>query len=270
METITVINGSPKGKKSISLKFVEYLQKKYPQTDFRYFHVAQDIRLYSRDAHAWEPLKEALGASQGVLWVFPVYVFQAPASLMRFMELIAPMGAADAFRGLYTACLSTSIHFYDNFAHDQMRGTLEDLGMPCLDPFQADQDDFFKPQAMQALEYFFEDFLQASREKRPVRRKFAPLTFPDLRYQPSEPVAPVSSGKKVAIVAEMEAGGNIGPMVERLAKAFSGKVDIVDLQKLSIRGACLGCMKCAFDNQCTYGDKDDIKRIHMFQRYLFL
>ena len=30
-------------------------------------------------------LKEALGASQGVLWVFPVYVFQAPASLMRFI-----------------------------------------------------------------------------------------------------------------------------------------------------------------------------------------
>lgn len=262
METITVINGSPKGKKSISLKFVEYLQKKHPQTDFRYFHVAKDIRLYSRGADAWNPLKEALGASQGVLWVFPVYVFQAPASLMRFMELIAPMGAAKAFSGLYTACLSTSIHFYDNFAHDQMRGTLEDLGMSCLAPFQADQDDFFKPRAMEALEYFFEDFLQAARDKRPVQRKFAPLTFPDLKYQPSEPTAPVSSGKKVAIVAETEAGGNIGPMVERLAKAFGGKVDIVDLQKLTIRGACLGCMKCAFDNQCTYGDKDDIKRIY--------
>ena len=263
MEQFIVINGCPKGKKSITLKFVEYLQKKNPQIEFQYFHVAQDIRKYSARPDAWKPLLEALENAQGVIWSFPVYVFHAPASLMRFVEMISEMGLQEAFSGKYTASISTSIHFYDNFAHDQLRASLEDLGMRFTECFTADQADFFKDQARSALEYFFKDFLSAIQEQHPVYRKYYPLEQKPWTYVPKPPKAPVAlNGKKVAIVADITPGSNIGPMVERFAAAFEGSVEVVDLSKLNIRGACLGCMKCAFDNECTYDGKDDIKGIY--------
>ena len=261
---ITVLNGSPKGKKSITLKFVEYLQKKYPQTQFRFFHVAQEIRSYSKGKEAWQELLDCINASEGVIWAFPVYVFQAPAALMRFMELIGEFGLKEAFCGKYTCAISTSIHFYDNLAHDQVRSTLESMGMLYTGCFSADQSDFFIETQRHQLEVFFQDFLSAAKERRSVPRKFDGLHYTPIPYKPSKEQAKVPlKGKKVAIVADLSGGGNIGPMVERLADAFEGgKVDVIKIQELNIRGGCLGCMKCAFDNVCTYGDKDDIKRVY--------
>ena len=60
MQSVVVINGSPKGKKSITLKFAEFLQKKHPEAEFQYFHVAQAIRNYSKELETWQPLLDAL------------------------------------------------------------------------------------------------------------------------------------------------------------------------------------------------------------------
>ena len=265
MERILVIDGSPKGRKSITLKFVEYLQKMHPQTEFRFFHVAQDIRSYSQGPEAWRELLDALHQSQGVIWSFPVYLFMAPASLMRFVELIGEWGLQEAFAGKYSCCVCTSIHFYDNLALDHLRGALEDLGMRYTGFFSAVQEDFFKLERRKALELFYADFTAYQQQGWIPRRKFAPLpSAPALAYQPGPASAPVKlEGKKVAIVADLPAAGtNLAAMVRRLAGAFDGQVDVIDLSKLYIRGACLGCMKCAFDHNCTYADKDELKRVY--------
>lgn len=264
MEIVTVINGSPKGRKSITLKFAEYLQKKNPQIEFRFFHVAQDIRNYSKGKDAWQPLLESIGESLGIVWAFPVYIFQAPASLMRFVELIGEYQLQETFRGRYCCAVSTSIHFYDNLAHDQFRGVLEDLGMRYTDYFAADQRDFFNPAYRQSLETFFADFVSAGREQKPVFRKFEPVRFQKADYVPGPVRTRIPlEGLKVAIVADDAAPDtNIGPMVQRLSGAFEGQVDVVELSRLNIRGGCLGCMKCALDHECTYGEKDDIKRVY--------
>lgn len=265
MEQLVVINGSPKGKKSVSLKFVEYLQKKNPQTAFRYFNVAQDIRSYSRNLEVWTALKEALAQSQGVIWVFPVYIFHVPAALMRFLELVREKDFQGAFEGLYTTCISTSIHFYDNLTQDWMRAALEDLGMHYMPPFAAEQADFFKPESRRNLEWFFADFVGAIREQRPVVRRFAPLSVNRWTYTPAPSKEPVDlKGKHAVIVVDQDVPGtNLSAMVQRFALAFIGKVDIVELEKLTIRGGCLGCMKCAFDHDCTYADKDDIRQTYL-------
>lgn len=265
MEQLVVINGSPKGKKSVSLKFVEYLQKKNPQTAFRYFHVAQDIRFYSRNPEAWTALKDALEQAQGVIWVFPVYIFHVPAALMRFVELVREKGIQGAFEGKYTTCVSTSIHFYDNLTHDWMRSALEGLGMRYIPPFTADQADFFHPESRRNLEWFFADFQEAIRERRRVERRFAPLAAPSWTYMPGPATEPVDlKGKRAVVVVDREGPGtNVGAMVRRLVSAFKGQVDVVELEKLTIRGGCLGCMKCAFDHDCTYADKDDIRNVYL-------
>lgn len=264
MQSVVVINGSPKGKKSITLKFAEYLQKKHPQTRFRIFHVAQEIRSYAQGPEQWTELLEALRGCQGVIWTFPVYVFMAPASLLRFIELIDDFSLQDAFRGHYTCSISSSIHFYDNLAQDQLRGALEDLGMHYTEGFTADQEDFFKPSFRRAVEVFYADFCACWQEGRTLPRKFAPLSASALHYTPGPVAHPLPlEGRKIAVVADLSApGSNIGPMVERFAAAFDGPVDIIDLNRLNIRGACTGCMKCALDHQCTYGDKDQLKAVY--------
>ena len=222
MEQVVVINGSPKGKKSVSLKFVEYLQKKNPQTDFRYFHVAQDIRSYSRKPEAWTALKEALEQSQGVIWVFPVYIFHVPAALMRFLELVREKDCQGAFEGLYTTCISTSIHFYDNLAQDWMQSALEGLGMRYIPPFTADQADFFNTESRRNLEWFFADFQDAFREQRPVNRRFVPLSATPWTYTTGTSKEPVDlKGKRAVIVVDKDVpGSNLRAMVQRLASAL--------------------------------------------------
>ena len=261
VKLLTIINGSPKGKKSISLKYVEYLQTTHPDTEFRIFHVAQEIRSYAAQKDYWEPLMASLRESEGVIWTFPVYVFNVPSALMRFLELVSDYGMEEAFKGLYTCCVSSSIHFYDNLANDYMRGVLEDFGMLYTDYFAADQDDFFKREMRAKLECFYASFQHTVERAMPSIRRFPYHPESSLHYQPGP--APDSlplAGMKITIIVDAGAGHNLSGMVSRLAACFRGEVNILELDKLNMRGGCLGCMKCAFDNECTYGDKDDIKR----------
>ena len=46
---ITVLNGSPKGPLSITLQYVYFLQKAFPQHEFGVYHVAQQIKKLARD-----------------------------------------------------------------------------------------------------------------------------------------------------------------------------------------------------------------------------
>jgi hypothetical protein len=43
-------------------------------------------------------------------------------------------------------------------------------------------------------------------------------------------------------------------MVARLKTAFSSPVELVNLHDLDIRGGCLGCCQCGYDNTCIYTD----------------
>ena len=46
-------------------------------------------------------------------------------------------------------------------------------------------------------------------------------------------------------------------MVERFADSFSGEIEVINLREIDIKGSCLGCVQCAYDNQCVYKDKDE-------------
>ena len=46
---ILVINGSPKGKYSITIQTVLYLKKRFPEHSFRELQVGQRIRYYEND-----------------------------------------------------------------------------------------------------------------------------------------------------------------------------------------------------------------------------
>jgi hypothetical protein len=51
-------------------------------------------------------------------------------------------------------------------------------------------------------------------------------------------------------------------MIDRLQGAIKGRVEVINLHKLEIRGACLGCLQCAMENHCVYRETDDIHALY--------
>ena len=77
---ILVLNGSPKGKNSITLQTVRYLQLLHPEHSFVIFHAAQKLRSLEQD---FSPLRRALQEAELVMFAYPVYTMLAPCQLHR-------------------------------------------------------------------------------------------------------------------------------------------------------------------------------------------
>ncbi|HOX23488.1 MAG TPA: NAD(P)H-dependent oxidoreductase, partial [Elusimicrobiales bacterium] len=154
---ITVINGSPKGELSVTLKSVQWLELKFPRHRFEVFHVGARIKELQENAAARGKIYDAIAAGDAVLWAFPVYYMLVPAQLLRFIEL-ARSERPEAFAGKAVFSLSTSVHFYDHSAHEFLRQVCAELGMRHGGFFSAETEDLLSPGERSRLESFFADF----------------------------------------------------------------------------------------------------------------
>ena len=66
---ILVLNGSPKGKYSVTLQTVLYLQKKFPAHAFEVLHVGQRIKALEKD---FSKAEEQIKAADLLLFSYPV------------------------------------------------------------------------------------------------------------------------------------------------------------------------------------------------------
>jgi ABC-type lipoprotein export system ATPase subunit len=82
---ILVLNGSPKGKYSITVHTCLYLESLHPEHQFTYLNVGQTIKSLEKD---FSPAEKALTEAELILFSYPVYTFIAPYQLHRFMELL--------------------------------------------------------------------------------------------------------------------------------------------------------------------------------------
>ena len=87
---IAVINGSPKGKYSITLKTVEYLMAKYPGHSFSVIQAGERIKAYEKD---FSEAEKVLFDADAIVFSYPVYTFLAPSQLHRFIELVKENGS---------------------------------------------------------------------------------------------------------------------------------------------------------------------------------
>ena len=147
---ILVLNGSPKGKNSVTLQTVLYLQKKFPDHTFNMLHVGQKIKALEKD---FTPALDAMAEADLLLFSYPVYTFMAPCQLHRFMELTKASGMD--LSGKYAAQLSTSKHFYDITAQRYVQDNCQDLGLKYITGLSADMDDLTKAQGRKEAEDFF-------------------------------------------------------------------------------------------------------------------
>jgi multimeric flavodoxin WrbA len=256
---ITVLNGSPKGELSVTMQYVAYLAKLYPQHEFNIVHIAQRLKRIESDRATFDEIVSQVRGSDGVLWGFPLYILLVHAHYKRFIELVMDRGAADAFAGKYTAALSTSIHYSDHTAHNYIHAICDDLCMRFVESFSAEMDDLLKEEGRKQLAQFGQHFIEAIETKAATQRQYAPLVYRDFTYQPGPaPVVRATAGKKVVILHdENEPTSNLAKMVERVRAGLSGDVTLINLNQIEIKASCQGCLKCSSAYHCAFEGKDE-------------
>jgi multimeric flavodoxin WrbA len=253
---IAVLNGSPKGMKSVTMQYFKYLEKLFPGHNFTYINVAQKCRLYENNDDKFNEVLEIIKNADLVFWGTPVYFLLIPSRLKQFIELIFTRNKQDIFRGKYSGVLTTSIHFADHTSNNYLRSISEDLGMNHVDFFPAEMQDLKKPEMRKSLAAFFKRILSYKENGLPVQKISAPLRSSRYTYSPDESSRSVNTSRKITIIADIEsADSNIAGMVNRFRMNFP-KTDFVNLRTLKMNN-CTGCLRCGFDSICVYENTKD-------------
>ncbi len=257
----TVLNGSPKGPVSVTMQYIHFLQKRFPEHNFEILHVAQRIRKIENDENVFWDIIEKIKNADAVVWAFPLYVYLVHADYKCFIELIFERNAADSFANKYAVIFSTSIKFYDITAHSYIHAVCDDLGMNVAGAYTADMPDLTKAKERKRFTCFAEHIFQIINEKWPVQPRFSPLKKRDFIYKMCDVEKPVSSkGKRIVLVSDaMDEDKNLNGMIKRFQKSIAEDIQTINLHELSIKGSCRGCLRCGYNFECSYDGKDDYR-----------
>ena len=253
-----VLNGSPKGDKSITLQYVRYLEKFYPEHEYAVQNVAQKIRALEKNDGSFHEVIDSVRGADGVIWSFPLYFLLVHAGLKRFIELIGERDVVEAFSQKYAVGISTSIHFFDHTAHTYIHGISEDLGMRYVSSFSPHMMDLMEEEGREKLRFFAESFFDAVERGATMPRRNRPITPVTLTYSPGAVDGKIGTGgKRVAVVTDARPGDdNLNGMIGRFTRALSGDVEVLNLGDVEIKGDCQGCIQCGYDFTCAYEGKD--------------
>lgn len=252
---IVVLNGSPKGEVSITLQYIKYLEKVYTNHDFKVLHISQKIKKLDKNEDYFYEIIEEVTSADLILWIFGLWVLAVPAQYMRFIELISERKAESAFKGKYTAAISTSIQFYDHTAHNYIRAVCEDLGMNFIDGISFYMLDLMKEPKRKDFLVFAENVFLVREAGASTSKIFSPMVSNGFVYKSSSVVEKISTGKKVLVITDQNnKNSNLDRMVEHFRNSIIEKPELVDLNSIHIKGACLGCMQCGYDYTCHYND----------------
>ncbi len=255
---ITVLNGSPKGDLSVTMQYVKYIEKNYNSHQFSYINISQKINKLEDDAEFFNSVIKEIEGSELVIWGVPLYVCLVPSQYKRFIELIWERGAAASFAGKYAAVITTSIHFFDNTAHNYMRGICEDLDMNFAGAFSPDMYDIMKSGERETLLKYADSVFETAEKRLKTSKVFRKPDYSMPEYISKTAVVPVSTGgRKVLILSDRAyKDDNIDRMIRRMKEAFVGNTAYINISDVDIKGGCLGCCECGLDYKCVYTGKD--------------
>ena len=248
---LLVLNGSPKGKYSITLQTVRYLQKLHPEHEFTFLNVGQTIKSLEKD---FSPAIEAMEKADVLLFAYPVYTFIAPSQLHRFIELTKASGVD--LSGKFVSQITTSKRFYDVTAHRYVQDNCADLGMKFIRGLSADMDDLLtKKGQKEACDFFSylcwcveQDVYEPLPEKAPAPQH-KPVTAVE--------AAGEKTGDVVIITDCTPEDTQLAAMIARFQAVLPIKTRIVNLWEYPFKGGCLGCFGCASTGKCIYKDGFD-------------
>lgn len=231
---VLVINGSPRGDKSVSLQTMKYLEIVYPEDHFEFINVSAKIAYY--ETHI-EEISNLINESDIIVFSYPVYTFMAPSQLHRF---IAAMKKTNFyFNNKYCTQFTTSKHFYDITAHNYIEENCNDLGFKYLPGLSSDMEDLpTKDGQKQAVNFW-----------RHIHWLIDEMPLPDSELTRDYSISIVTDSKDEDI--------SLNQMINELINIFPGKSKVLNLNDFSFQGGCLGCLRCAASGKCFYTDGFD-------------
>lgn len=255
---IVILNGSPKGDLSVTLQYVRYAVRKFPEHSFQFFSIAQNIRKLEKDEAAFLEVMAAVKGADAVLWAFPLYFLLVCSQYKRFIELVFERNQQSNFQGKYAASLSTSVHFFDHTAHNYIHSICDDLQMKYTGAYSASMYDLMKKQERKRWLAFAKNFFDSVSRQIPVPRVYPALSVQNFVYDPGPAQANVDFGSKRILVMTdgQDKTGNVNALISSFTGNFRTAVEVVNLMDIDIKGGCLGCCKCGLDNVCEYEGKD--------------
>lgn len=249
---ILIVNGSPKGKYSITLQTCRYLELLHPEHEFNVIHAGQQIKKLQRDfSSAAEMLREA----ELIIFSYPVYTFIAPCQLHYFIDL---MKKADIdYSSKFATQITTSKHFYDITAHKYVEDNCFDMGLKVIKGLSADMDDLTTEKGQKEAEEFLklviwscendyhEAYVAPAKPKKPVK------------VTPADGIVAKGSGQVVIVTDCEKDNTQLSAMINRFRAVLPIASKVVNIGEYPIKGGCLGCFKCAVSGKCVYKDGFD-------------
>ncbi len=248
---ILVINGSPKGKYSITLQTIHYLERKFPDHTFNVLNAGQTIRAIEKD---FTKSRRMLEEADAIIFSYPVYTFIAPCQLHRFIELIKADGVD--ISGKYATQITTSKHFYDITAHKYIEDNCYDLGLKYVKGLSADMDDLLTDKGRENAEKFFAHFLWSMENglyESPTARVSSYSQKPATLTDPTEK----QKHDVVIITDNTDENSNLARMIARFRAVLPYETRVVNIAEYPFSGGCLGCFNCAVSAKCVYKDGFD-------------
>lgn len=249
---ILVINGSPKGKNSITLQTIHYLEAIYSKHTFNVLHAGASIRSLEKD---FTPALEAISKADLLLFSYPVYTFIAPSQLHRFIELMKEHNAA--VEGKFASQITTSKHFYDVTAHRYVQDNCQDLKMKFIRGLSADMEDLLTKKGQQEARSFWKHLTWCMKQD-----LYEPCFHKNTSPAHKEVTVPETSvdadtGNVVIITDCTPENIQLSTMIQRFQAILPHKTRIINIREYPLKGGCLGCFNCATDGTCIYKDGFD-------------
>lgn len=249
---ILVVNGSPKGKYSITLQTINYLKLLYTDHRFDVLDAGQRIKALERD---FSPAVQALEKADLIIFSYPVYTFIAPYQLHRFIELIKEHNVS--VEGKFATQLSTSKHFYDVTAHRYIQDNCGDLGLKYIRGLSADMDDLTTDKGQKAARDFIEYVLFCVNNNVYEKNTFE---YREAKHIPVTLVDNANAEKTgdVVILTNCEENDTqLNSMINRFSAKCNYKTRVINIREYPFKGGCLGCFNCAVSGKCVYKDGFD-------------
>ena len=251
---IAIINGSPKGKYSITLQTSRFLEMKHPEHEFCVLNAGQKIKALEKD---FSEARELLSSSDALIFSYPVYTFLAPSQLHRFIELTKADGID--LSGKYATQISTSKHFYDVTAHKYIEENSLDLGLRYIRGLSADMEDLLTEAGKNDAIKFFDRFLWSVENGIYSEKK---NNVSDYSAVAATAFSGAASAKKndkdILILTDVtDENSNLSKMIFRFRAALPYETRVVNISEYPLSGGCLGCFRCAVSEKCVYKDGFD-------------
>lgn len=249
---ILILNGSPKGRYSITLQTSNYLEILHPEHEFSVLHLGATIKSLERD---FTEAKGKLEEADLLVFSYPVYTFLAPYQLHRFIELIKESGVDLA--GKFATQITTSKHFYDVTAHKYVEENALDLGLNFVQGLSADMDDLTTKKGREQAEKFFDYLMFSIENELFVNNNVQNSDFSPVMFE-YETIPAVEKNGDVVIVTDCEEDNeSLSCMISYFEQKFPLKTRVINIRECNIKGGCLGCFGCATNGKCVYNDGFD-------------